>query len=307
MTDLVDLTIDNPRWKIYENIAWIDWSKLDGIEESLKIVKAEYEKACELTRGPVLLTVKEAREMGGLPQEYRSARFTRFLRHLDRPELVGADYKSMSGTQEGSDLFQVPKQYYLIHDIAENGVWSPPNAALRKYDSYGREVPAQLHFHPGPNRMEAICRNNLEDQEILVWDKYDYYGKESLTFSQWFQLWCAPTSFPWFSKVTKFGNHPDEVFMVEGHVNQGVTAFKEKLFFLQDLFRGVKPRIYGIKETEKLTEYVSFSGETNVSIHVKDDSKEFNTDDLDILYYITEDNPNPENDILSVEVKELYK
>ena len=78
------------------------------------------------------------------------------------------------------------KVWYLYTDIRRNGVWSPPNGVLREQDRTN-----WIHFHPGPNRVKALCMLGLYDTNLVIWDPMNRIDKPELSFDEWLSCFFA--------------------------------------------------------------------------------------------------------------------
>ena len=211
-------------------------------------------------------------------------------------------YKIFSKEYTDTQELLVYKMWFLAWDIKKIGLWSPPNAVLRK--QVGN---ANLHFHPGGNRVRALSHLKAWNTKFLIWDPLNMCDEKELSFDEWLNLFQYDNTNReeinkvWFSRVRKFIGDPDELFMLEAHVSQGLSAFENYQSKMQEYFNNTKSKLINYYD-DSLLDYVHFEGEDHgVEIYVKD-GQSFTRDDLDLLVQINPDNLPFENEKVIITV-----
>jgi len=220
-----------------------------------------------------------------------------FVRNVSSPI-----YKIFSKEYTEVEELLVYKMWFLAWDIKKIGLWSPPNAVLRLQ----AERP-MLHFHPGGNRVRALSHMQAWDTEFMIWDPMNQCSEKELSFDEWLSYFEYDNdnrdekNRVWFSRVRKFIGDPDELFMLECHVSQGINAFEGYQKKMREYFNNTKPKVINYYDDD-LLEYVHFEGEDHgVEIYVKD-GQTFTRDDLDLLVQINPDNLTFENEKVIITV-----
>lgn len=186
------------------------------------------------------------------------------------------------------------KVWYLYTDIRRNGLWSPPNGVMREHN---------IHFHPGPNRVTALCMANMYQVPIVIWDPLNKIDAPELSFDKWLSLFPEEKSPVWFSSVRKFIDLPEELFMLEAHLSQTGEPFDNMKSLVQSLFKNTKPKMINYSSSE-LNEYVHYDGDNHgVEIYVKD-GQEFTLSDFDLCININDIDKRFENEKVIITVRD---
>ena len=203
--------------------------------------------------------------------------------------------KTMVLGQEEDQVGLMYKVWFLFHDIREKGLWSPPNGVLRKGGF--------IHFHPGPNRVKALCLLDKVEEYLMIWDPLNQMpDKPELDFDEWLSYFTKTSERTWFSRCKKFIGDEDEIFMLEAHIEQHLTPFKNMAKKMKEVFKNTQPLLRG-KCTEEVEEHVlRDGGEHGVEIHVKDDHV-FTIEDMEYLIEISDEVRLFENDKVRIIVK----
>ena len=174
------------------------------------------------------------------------------------------------------------KVWYLYTDIRRNGVWSPPNGVLREQDTQN-----WIHFHPGPNRVKALCMLGLYDTNLVIWDPMNRIDKPELSFDEWLSYFPEEKARVWFSRCEKFIGDKDTVFMLEAHLEQTMDPFRNMEELVKELFRNTKPKMINYRSPE-LDAFVHYEGNDHgVEIFVKE-GQVFTLDDFDLCININD-------------------
>jgi len=127
----------------------------------------------------------------------------------------------------------------------------------------------------------------MYDTNLVIWDPMNRIDKPELTFEEWLSYFPEEKARVWFSRCEKFIGDKDTVFMLEAHLEQGMTPFRDMGETIKELFRHTKPKMINYRSSE-LDQYVHYDGDDHgVEIFVKE-GQEFTLDDFDLCININD-------------------
>lgn len=225
----------------------------------LNEMKECFEWICENRRKPYLTTYGELKDKHLVGAgSYNYSHLVDYATYLikgivsDVPNLTKDNGHLLEG-EFYNHFYHACKISWLISQERTVGLYSTLQSKMTKEN--------QIFFHPGMSRVHAYLQMEALDKKVIVWDNYNKFDTEPLSFDQWMDVFSN-------TQRDKFGANVDGEIL-EMHVGEERSDLIATMSSMRDMYKRELPVLKG-KCDDEITEYFRTEGE-GVTVETKND------------------------------------